>query len=163
MSSVSPAEALATVILTTITTDVAPSQMDSTAVPKPFTSRDGIERTFTGTIYRVDTVNVTSVSAIDTDGPDAGRYIADKARTADPLSHNAWIAGKDPHDPLRNRGCLHWHCNIDRRRLNIGTDAQAKAAWSGTAASSIEQPSAFSACRISVDPVDPKSCRAGRA
>jgi hypothetical protein len=98
-SSVTRAEALATVILTT--TSVAPLQVTSTGVPKAFISHGSIEPTVTTTIYRIDTHNVASASAINTDRPDAGRYLADKARTANPLSHGPGIAADDTSSKIR--------------------------------------------------------------
>lgn len=100
-SSVTRAEALATVIVTTTTSDVTPSQVTSIRAPKPFTLHNEIDSTVTTTLYHIDTVNVTSVSAIDADRPDAGRYLADKARTADPLSHSPGIAGDDASSKIR--------------------------------------------------------------
>lgn len=102
-SSLTRAETLPTVIVTTTTTDAAPSQVTLIGgASKPFSSHDGIEPTFTTTIYRVDTVNATAASAIDTDRPDAGRYLADKARTADPTSQSAGITtGDDGNSKIR--------------------------------------------------------------
>jgi hypothetical protein len=93
--SVPRAEALATNFATT--THSASSRVDPTGTSKAYLSHDEIKPTVTVTI---GAVNVASVSAIDTDRPDAGHHpTSDKARPADPLGHNMY--GDDASSKVR--------------------------------------------------------------
>jgi hypothetical protein len=84
---VTRAEALTTIFATT--THFASSRAESARISKAYLSHDEIKPTVTITIDAVNVASVSTVSAINTDRSDAGHHpTADKARPADPLSHN---------------------------------------------------------------------------
>jgi hypothetical protein len=94
---VTRAEALAAIF--TKTPNTAASQVDSTGIAEAYLFHGSIEPTVTITI---DAGNVASSVAINTNEPDVGGYsTTDRARTADPLSHSAGIAGDDASSKIR--------------------------------------------------------------